>query len=175
MNNFFKNIYFFFKLISNYSISFIYYCLLSFSSARSRLWLAPLANCDFSPNRLWATRNLSWLKISEDLGYDSFFFFNGSILFFAHPCKSHPDFSIWKDGFHYLEKSQAFFFFLLHRPRKKKKVKKAGVLAQSSHQSTFSEADAAESANSGRGNAATRRPLPKRPMGRANGAFVSDA
>lgn len=61
-----------------------------------------------------------------------------------------------------------------NKPRKKKKVKKAGVLAQSSHQSTFSEADAAESANSGRGNRA-RRPLPKRPMGRANGAFVSDA
>lgn len=82
MNNFFKNI--FFLLISNYSISFIYYCLLSFSSARSRLWLAPLANCDFSPNRLWATRNLSWLKISEDLRYDSFFLIEVFSSLFIH-------------------------------------------------------------------------------------------
>lgn len=109
-------------------------------------------------------------KWGSQLSVFFFFFLNKIARFFAHACESHPDFSIWK-GFHYCEKS---FFFLLYRPRKKKKVKKAGALTQSAH-CARTPADPTESANSGRGDRAARRPLPKRPMGRTNGAFVSDA
>lgn len=76
---------------------------------------------------------------------------------------------IWKHPTHYE------LYIFSHRPRKKKKkVKKPGVLTPA-HPATFSDADAAESANSGTGGGSTSRPLPKRPSGRTNGAFVADA
>lgn len=59
-----------------------------------------------------------------------------------------------------------------HRARRKKKVKKSGVPAPPL-QATVSDADALESTNTRRGRS-TDRPLPKRPTGRTNGAFVPD-
>ncbi|XP_070776004.1 jouberin [Enoplosus armatus] len=59
------------------------------------------------------------------------------------------------------------------RARRKKKVKKPGVPAPSS-QATFSDADAPEPSSTRRRGRSTDRPLPKRPMGRTNGAFEPD-
>ena len=171
-------------VVVSFSVPLVVICFLfMLTFSRSLLRLVLLGSLGFSLSPLFRTLNPSWPTPSKRLALleSSWLLGNG----YWTLCRARSFATSKRDTrlmrthsrfvFDVLDAycEICFFFPPFRRTRRKKKVKKPGVPAASS-QATFSDADTSGSTRSRRRGRSTDRPLPKRPTGHSNGAFVPE-